>query len=98
MPRKCYRGMRLDMENLDLSLLMRWCKSDVELAVSMISSTYKRRYVVEEPCQSIKREMFDLEPRNPRVARKVVNRKNQVQVQVVKFGWEAETNPDGCGA
>jgi hypothetical protein len=43
------QGLRSDMENSDLSLLMRWCKIDVELAVSMIPSTYMRRYMVEEP-------------------------------------------------
>jgi hypothetical protein len=79
MPRKCCRGLRSDMENSDLSLVMRWFKSDVELAVSMMSSTYNRRYAVEEPCRSIKREVSDLEPRNPRVARKSVKRKNHVR-------------------
>jgi hypothetical protein len=56
----------------------------MELVVRIISSTYNRRYVVEEPWHGKKREVSDFEPRNPSLARKAVNHKNHVQGACLK--------------
>jgi hypothetical protein len=81
----------------------------MELAVGIISSTYKRRYAVEEPWCSIKREVPNFEPRNPSLARKAVNLKNMSEELVLNHRhicspckWNLDgnkkTNPEGCWA
>jgi hypothetical protein len=40
-----------------------------ELAVRMISSTYKRRYAEEDPLENTRSEVSDLEAQNPSLNR-----------------------------